>query len=277
MINTILATKKNSTQTFTTQGLRLPVTKVQAGPCVVTQVKTQERDGYSALQLGFLPRKKKSLSKALLGHLKKSQGDQNQYLRYLREVKVDRQLSLKLGDTINLPQILQAGDIVKVTGISKGKGFTGVMKRWGFSGGPKTHGQSDRPRAPGSIGQGTTPGRVHKGKKMPGRSGNSQVTIKNILVLKITNNGELWLQGQVPGSRNGLLIIQKTGTDKKYSGLLDEDKQIADLPQPEIADISDQQYQNKAQNPEKTENQETQSVQTEFKKEESKKSDNPQT
>jgi large subunit ribosomal protein L3 len=228
MINAILGIKKGMAQAFLTDGMRIPVTKIQAGPCLVTQVKTVKKDGYQAIQLGLGEKKRKSTTKPLLGHLKKvswPEEDKKDLLpRILKEIRLkkDQEHQLKVGDVITADQTLSAGDIVDVTGTSLGKGFTGVMKRWGFKGGPRTHGQSDRERAPGSIGQSTTPGRVFKGKKMAGRSGSARVTIRNLQVIKVTETGEVWIKGQVPGSRNGIVTVKKIGKAPKFEGLFEE-------------------------------------------------------
>ena len=175
MINTILGSKEKMGATFI-EGTRVPITYMKAGPCVVTQIKNEAKDGYWAVQIGFGERKIKNVTKPVQGHLKAA----NSAARFLREVRVEKEPNLKVGDKITVSDIFSVGDAVSIAGTSKGKGFAGVVKRWGFSGGPKTHGQSDRQRAPGSIGQGTTPGRVHKGKKMAGRMGTDKVTIKNL-------------------------------------------------------------------------------------------------
>jgi large subunit ribosomal protein L3 len=216
MINTILGSKGKNSQTFV-EGFRIPVTKVTAGPCVVTQIKRQERDGYWAIQLGFSTRKAKSTPKPLQGHFQKSQisnlksqiKTQN-FPRYIREVRLESEPEMKVGDEITASDIFKAGDIVAVTGVSKGKGFAGVVKRHHFKGGPRTHGQSDRERAPGSVGQTTTPGRVYKGKKMAGRMGGERVTIKNLHVINVNpESGELEISGQLPGTAGSLVSIKK--------------------------------------------------------------------
>ncbi len=217
MISTILGTKKEMSQRFTASGKRIPITKIQAGPCVVVQIKSDKNDGYQAVQLGIGQKKKKNISKPLTGHLKETV-DKKSGPRFLREVRLLKDSELKVGDKIKVDQIIKPGDLVNITGKTKGKGFTGVMKRWGFSGGPRSHGQSDRQRAPGSIGQTTTPGRVFKGKKMPGRSGNATHTIRNLIVVKVLDSGEIWVKGQVPGARNGLLSIKKV-SEAKFEGL----------------------------------------------------------
>ena len=208
MINTILGSKGNSSQTFV-EGFKVPVTKVIAGPCVVTAVKNEERDGYHAIQIGYGMRKLKNTSKPLQGHLKSNIKD-NKAPRYLKEVKIKKEAEVKVGDEIKVSDIFHAGDLISVTGISKGKGFASGIKKWGFHGGPRTHGQSDRERAPGSIGQTTTPGRVYKGKKMAGRMGGEQITIKNLHVVSVNpETNEMAISGQIPGIPGGLITIKK--------------------------------------------------------------------
>ena len=182
----------------------VPVTMIQAGPCSVTQIKTNENDGYQAVQLGFDPVKK--LNKPEAGHLK-----DNPLARHLREVKADDISEFNLGQQIKV-DIFEPGELVDVIGKSKGRGFAGVMKRHGFAGGPRTHGQSDRARAPGSIGGGTTPGKVYKGMKMAGHMGNARITVKNLEVIQVDpERNLLLLKGGVPGAPNGLLMIRRTG------------------------------------------------------------------
>lgn len=230
-----MGTKSHMGGAFTQTGVRVSVSVVKTGPNIVTQVKTKEKDRYGAVQLGFGTRRIKNMTKPLLGHLKEAIETQNARLpdgqarrktqdetapRFLREVRTEGDAEYKVGDIVNAPDILKPSDSVQVTGVSKGKGFAGVVKRWGFAGGPKTHGQSDRLRAPGSIGLGTTPGRVVKGKKMAGRMGGERITVKNLTVLKVDEEkGELWLSGPVPGPRGTLLLIKKTGENKKFEEL----------------------------------------------------------
>jgi large subunit ribosomal protein L3 len=189
------------TQTFLADGTVVPVTVIEAGPCVVTQVRTEERDGYVAVQLGF--GEAKNLNKPERGHLKRLG-----LFKHLREFRVDGDLPA-LGDKIDVG-IFAENERVDVVGTSKGKGFAGVVKRHHFRGGPKTHGQSDRHRAPGSIGATTTPGRVLKGTKMAGQMGNKRRTQKGLQVIQTDLERNLLLvKGAVPGARNGLLIIKK--------------------------------------------------------------------
>lgn len=194
-------------------GTRVPVTKISITPSVVTQVKTSEKDGYWGIQLGFGTRRIKNTSKPLQGHLNKNKKskikDQN-YPRYLREIRLEKAAEVNVGDSLKASDIFGVGDKISVTGISKGKGFAGVVKRWHFAGGPHTHGQSDRERSPGSIGQTTTPGRVFKGKHMAGRMGNERVTVKNLHVISIDQEkNEMLVSGAIPGKFGDLLRITK--------------------------------------------------------------------
>lgn len=216
MINTLLGFKQNQTQKFTSGGVRIPVTQVKAGPCVVVQVKTTEKDGYLSLQLGCGFKKESNIKKPVLGHLKKAA--LKTMPLFLREVRLGQSLGeVKSGSEIKLADVFEPGDIVDVQGVSKGKGFAGVVKRWGFAGGPRTHGQSDRERAPGSVGATTTPGRVLKGKRMAGRMGQDNVTVKNLLVVATDPEKDLlMIKGLVPGSIGGLLLIKKVGEAKKF-------------------------------------------------------------
>lgn len=208
MINTILGLKKENSQTFV-EGFKVAVTKVAAGPCVVTAIKNESRDGYWAIQLGYSSRRLKNTTKPLQGHLKSTSKD-NKTPRFLKEVRTEKEPELKVGDEIKVSDIFHPGDLIAVSGISKGKGFAGGVKRHGFAGGPRTHGQSDRERAPGSIGQTTTPGRVYKGKRMAGRMGGEQVTVKNLHVISVNpETGEMEISGQIPGIPGGLIVIKK--------------------------------------------------------------------
>lgn len=213
-MNTILGIKKSMGQAFVKE-VRVPVTKVVAGPCVVTQIIREDKNGYWAVQLGFGEKKIKRTTKPMQGHLKGAI-QKKKAPRFLREVRLSEEPKFKVGDIITVSDIFSEGDKVSVTGTSKGKGFAGVIKRWGFAMGPRTHGQSDRLRAPGSIGQGTTPGRVWKGKKMAGRMGSDTVTVKNLKIISIDpKNNELTISGPVPGTPKGLLVIKKLRGGKK--------------------------------------------------------------
>jgi large subunit ribosomal protein L3 len=216
MIKALIGTKIEQLQTFLTDGKRIPVTKILVGPCFVTGIKNTEKDGYLAVQLGFGQKRATTLSKAILGNMKKAGLEKNPP-RFLREIKVDdakdlEDEKLKLGGVLKISDLFTAGDKIEVNGVSKGKGFQGGVKRHHFKGGPRTHGQSDRERAPGSIGQTTTPGRVYKGKRMAGRMGNDQVTVRNLKIIAVdTDRNILTVSGLVPGGRNGLLIVKKIG------------------------------------------------------------------
>ncbi len=200
----LIGKKVGMTQLFDESGKAVPVTVIKAGPCYVTQVRTLNQDGYSAIQLGFEEAKPKRLTGGELGHLKKNDLPA---LRFLREFRTNEELVE--GDILTV-EVFTEGERVDIVGKSKGRGFAGVVKRHGFSGGPKTHGQSDRHRAPGSIGAGSTPGRVFKGKKMPGRMGNDTVTSQNLLVSRIDpENNIIAVRGSVPGPKNGIVIIKE--------------------------------------------------------------------
>ncbi len=206
MIHGLLGRKIGMMQYFTEKGMAIPVTVISAGPCIVTQIRTPERDGYSAVQLGYEQVEPRKLTKPQQGHLKASGGTM---LRYLREFKADDPQAHNLGEVVTV-ELFKPGQKVDVSGTSKGRGFAGVVKRHGFRGGPKTHGQSDRHRAPGSIGAGTTPGRVWKGQRMAGRMGGQRVTIQNLEVVEVLPEQNLLLvKGSVPGARNSLLQIRK--------------------------------------------------------------------
>lgn len=219
MKKTFFGIKHDMTQAWDKQGKRVFVTRIAAQPLTVTQVKTDDGDGYSAVQVGFGNKKMKRVNKPMRGHLKLD-ANAKQAPRHLREIAVAADVAV--GDSISVADILSVGDVVSVTASMKGKGFAGGMKRWGFGGGPRTHGQSDRGRAPGSIGQGTDPGRVHKGKKMAGHYGNETRTIKNIQVVHIDADGMLWLAGAVPGACGSVIKITHL-FDGTFDGLaLDE-------------------------------------------------------
>ena len=207
MTQGIIGKKLGMTQIFRDNGKVEAVTAIEAGPCAVVQVKTAAREGYNALQIGFGQAKR--LSSPQRGHLK----DLGQF-RYLREFRADDIEGVQVGDRIDV-SLFQVGDLVDVTGVSKGKGFAGVVKRHGFAGGPKTHGQSDRHRHPGSIGAGTSPGRVFKGTKMAGHMGSERVTVRKLEVFQTDPDRNLLLvKGAVPGASNGLLLIRKSGGRK---------------------------------------------------------------
>ena len=207
MTQGIIGKKLGMTQIFRDNGKVEAVTAIEAGPCAVVQIKTAAEDGYNALQIGFGQAKR--LSSPQRGHLK----DLGQF-RYLREFRTDDIEGVQVGDRIDV-SLFQAGDLIDVTGVSKGKGFAGVVKRHGFAGGPKTHGQSDRHRHPGSIGATTSPGRVFKGTRMAGHMGSERVTVRKLEVFQTDPDRNLLLvKGAVPGASNGLLLIRKSGGRK---------------------------------------------------------------
>ncbi len=204
MVQGIIGKKLGMGQIFGDDGKAEAVTAIEAGPCVVTQVKTRDKEGYNAAQLGFGQAKR--LNSPQRGHLKGLE-----QFKYLQEFRVADTGEIKVGDKIDV-SLFKQGDLVDITGVSKGKGFAGVVKRHHFAGGPKTHGQSDRHRAPGSIGATTSPGRVFKGMRMAGHMGNSRVTVRHLQVYKADPERNLLLvKGAVPGARNGLLLIKKAG------------------------------------------------------------------
>ena len=206
-IQGIIGRKLGMTQIFRDNGEAEAVTAIEAGPCAVTQIKTATKDGYNAVQLGFGETKR--LNSPRRGHLKELG-----QLKYLREFRVDDAETVKVGDRIDV-SLFKVGDLVDITGVSKGKGFAGVVKRHHFAGGPKTHGQSDRHRHAGSIGAGASPGRVLKGTRMAGHMGNEKVTVRHLEVFEADPARNLLLvKGAVSGGRNGLLLIKKSSGGK---------------------------------------------------------------
>ena len=207
MTQGIIGKKLGMSQIFRDDGKVEAVTVIEAGPCTITQVKTAAKDGYDAVQLGF-------------GEVKRFKSPQRgqpkgiKQFKYLREFMSGESEAAEAGQKIDV-SLFEVGDLVNITGVSEGKGFAGVVKRHHFAGGPKTHGQSDRHRAPGSIGATTSPGRVFKGMRMAGHMGNQQVTVRNLEVFEADPARNLLLvKGAVPGSRNGLLLIKKSGREK---------------------------------------------------------------
>ena len=216
----ILGKKVGMTQLFDEDGNVMPVTIIEAGPCYITQIKTEKTDGYNAVQLGFEQVKPKRLTNPQSGHLGLLKTDdkhptRRQFdksvppLRHLRELRTGEVDQFELGDVVAV-DVFEAGDHVDVVGKSKGRGFAGVMKRHGFGGGPITHGQSDRARAPGSVGATSTPGRVFKGMRMAGRMGNQRVTSQNLEVVRVdAEHNLLAVKGSVPGPKGGLVIVKE--------------------------------------------------------------------
>jgi large subunit ribosomal protein L3 len=221
MLNQVFATKLKMSQGWTTAGKRVAITRCIVNDNLVVAKHNLPKSDTKIFEIGYGKKKLKNVTKPLRTKLEKS-GFSNgiSTLHGVHNTGDD----IKTGDTISLNQVLEIGDVVKVQGTSKGRGFAGGMKRHNFHGGPKTHGQSDRARAIGSIGSGTTPGRVWKGKKMPGHYGNAAATVLNLVVLHIENN-EVWLSGPVPGAINSAVTIVKSGEkknivlDKKASGI----------------------------------------------------------
>ncbi|MDA9881710.1 MAG: 50S ribosomal protein L3 [Crocinitomicaceae bacterium] len=201
----IIGRKVGMTSIYSAEGKSLPCTVIEAGPCVVTQIKTQDRDGYEAVQLGFGDRKDKNTPNALKGHFKKAKTDPKSKLVEFKGFD-----ELNLGDTVDAT-IFEEGEYVAVVGTSKGKGFQGVVKRHNFGGvGQATHGQHNRLRAPGSIGAASYPARVFKGMRMAGQMGNERVKIENLQVLKVLADKNLVIvKGSVPGSKGSTVIIEK--------------------------------------------------------------------
>lgn len=212
MIQAVIGQKKDQSQRFLENGTRIPVTEVYTPGNPVVFVRSQNKDNYWSIQLGF--GMAKHPSKALLGHVKK-EAKLKTPPRFLREVQANGENLPKPGDVVKAADVLKPGDIVDVEGVSKGKGYAGVVKRHHFRGGPRTHGQSDRERAPGSIGQTTTPGRVYRGKRMAGHMGARRKTAKNLQVVEVSENTIL-LKGLVPGGRNTILVVKKRGENKKF-------------------------------------------------------------
>ena len=201
----LIGKKIGMTSMFSEDGKNIPCTIIEAGPCVVTQIKTQESDGYSALQIAFDNQKDSRLSKALLGHLKKAGAPAS---KKIAEISFDEGISM--GDTLSV-DLFAEGDFVTVVGNSKGKGFQGVVKRHGFAGvGDATHGQHNRLRAPGSIGAASYPARVFKGMRMAGQMGNARVKVENLQVMRVMSEKNIMIvKGAVPGAKNSYIIIEK--------------------------------------------------------------------
>jgi len=211
----LLGKKIGMTQLFAESGEVVRVTVIEAGPCYVTQIKTEARDGYNAIQIGF--EQTKRLNRPERGHLRNCP-----MLRHLREIRTDDVDQYQVGQVIDV-SVFKPGEWVDVVGISKGRGFAGAVKRHGFRGGPKTRGQSDRQRAVGSIGSGTTPGRVFKGMRGPGHMGNRRVTSQNLRVERVDPERNLLaVRGAVPGPKGGLVLIgeaRKSGEARKRHSL----------------------------------------------------------
>ncbi len=204
----LIGRKIGMSQVFAENGDAVPVTVIEAGPCYITQVKTLERDGYEAAQIGFETKKEKQTTRPLQGHFKKAKVEPQ---RIVQEVAVADIEACEPGQLVGT-DIFETGELVDVTGYIKGRGFQGVVKRHGFRGGDKTRGQSDRWRHPGSIGQSATPSKVFKGTRMGGRMGNKRVTVRNLQVVGVDAEKHILLvKGAVPGHRNGYVLIKRAG------------------------------------------------------------------
>ena len=205
-INFLIGRKMGMTRIFDDMGSDYPVTIIEAGPCSITQIKTTEKDGYSAVQIGFQNKKDHLANKAELGHFNKAKVPVK---NILKEIAIDNLDGVNVGQDFGV-NIFEKGDFVTITGTSKGKGFAGHMKRHGFSGGRRSHGKNSVMRKAGSVGAGTSPGRVWAGTRMAGRMGNDQVSTKNLKVIRIENNNNLlFVRGAIPGSKQGIVYIAK--------------------------------------------------------------------
>ena len=212
MVNGIIGRKVGMTQIFEDSGEAVPVTVIEAGPCPIVQLKTQEKDGYQAVQLGFGEQKESRINKPKRGHLAKAGVDSSFALREFRVQSLD---DVSVGNVVDA-SVFSEGELVDVTGTSKGRGFSGVVRRWNFSGGKKSHGGEQDLRRPGSIGASATPSRVFKGKRMAGRHGAKRHTVQNLPVIQADPERNLLVvKGAVPGPPNGLLLIRKAAKSPK--------------------------------------------------------------
>jgi large subunit ribosomal protein L3 len=214
LMKELIGTKIGMTQVYGNDGRAIPVSVIEAGPCRIVAIKTTEKDGYEAVQMGYGEKRKNLFNKPELGHFKKAGLEP---MRYLREIRGQEEINfedINIGDEVKV-DIFKKGEIVDVTGISKGLGFQGVMRRHGFSGAQATHGQSDRERAPGSIGQSSYPSRVFKGMKMPGKMGKDKVTVLNLKVVQVIEDQNLILiSGAIPGKKGTLIKIRKSNRNR---------------------------------------------------------------
>ena len=202
----IIGTKIGMTQIYSSNGTVYPVSVIQAGPCIVTQVKTDKKDGYNSVQLGYLDQKESKTNKSLLGHYKKGGSSPK---KHLKEFRYNESPDIKLGKEVVLNQF-NIGDLLNVTGTSKGKGFAGHMKRHNFSGGRASHGKNSVMRKAGSVGAGTSPGKVWKGTRMAGRMGGDKISIKNLELIKVDEDRQLlFISGSIPGPNKNIIYISK--------------------------------------------------------------------
>ena len=205
-IGFLIGRKMGMTRLFNDRGLDCPVTILKAGPCSITQIKTTDIDGYSAVQIGFQNKSDRHLKQSEKGHFKKAGIDAT---HFLREILTDKLDGIKLGESIST-DVFQTGDLVTVSGISKGKGFAGHMKRHGFSGGRRSHGKNSVMRKAGSVGAGTDPSRIWPGTRMAGRMGNDKVSVKNLEVIRVEKDTNLlFIKGAIPGAKKGIVYITK--------------------------------------------------------------------
>ncbi len=207
-MNGIIGKKIGMTSVFTEAGKNVACTIVEAGPCVVTQVKTEDSDGYSAVQMGFGERKEKNVSQAMVGHFSKANTSAKSKVIEFRDFDV---VEKAIGDVITIDEVFNEGDIINVIGVSKGKGFQGVVKRHGFRGvNDATHGQHNRQRAPGSIGAASYPAKVMKGMRMAGQTGNKRVKLTNLQVIKVLPEKNLVvIKGAIPGHKGAVVVLEK--------------------------------------------------------------------
>ena len=224
----ILGKKIGMTQIWKDEEV-IAVTKVQAGPCIVIQIKDEKKDKYKAVQVGFLNKKEKNINKPQKKNFDKVNNKNFGYPRYIKEFRSYKQdenfEKIKVGDMINV-DTFKSGDNIQVTGVSKGEGFQGVVKRHGFKGTKKTHGNKDQLRMPGSIGA-TGPAHVFKGTRMGGRTGGDKITIKNLEIVEVDKeNNIIYIKGSVPGAINGLVMISGAGELKTYKNIIEEPKEI---------------------------------------------------
>lgn len=248
MTQDFFATKRSMSQAWTTQGKRLAVTKLVATPlAVIRQFPQPEENKTIKLEIGYGRKKQKNMTKPLRQQIKRGGFDFGvKKMKAIVWQADDEQTAPKVGELVNVSQVLSVGDVVDVQGQIKGRGFAGGVKRYGFSGGPKTHGQSDRHRAVGSIGSGTTPGRVWKGKRMPGHYGGETVTVGGLVVLHLDpETNEVWLNGPVPGAFNSDVRLHKTGKTRK----IELDRVASGLPEEESAPVDQEQKSDVVEQP----------------------------
>jgi large subunit ribosomal protein L3 len=228
-MNTLIGKKHEMSSRYDKNGKRLTITAVSVEPNLVVERKMTDKAGYNGIVLGYGSKKKATAA------FKTKTAKVGVIPQYMEEIRSDE--DVEINSFIKVADVFAVGDLVKVTGVSKGRGFTGVVKRYNFKGGPKTHGQSDRHRARGSLGSGTTPGRVFKGLRMAGRSGGENISVRNLIVAFVNSDtNQILLTGPVPGHRNGYLTITKVGEDKTFTGIdeLAKDKKLETVEQVKV-------------------------------------------